>query len=137
MRAVVITEDGPPEVLQVAGAPGPAAGPGQVAIDVRAAGVNFADTMARVGLYPDAPKLPAVVGYEVGGHACVGHRASACWPARASAATRRAWWSGEDDVVPLPGAAVVRAGRGDPGQLLDRLGRARPLRRRCRPASAC
>ena len=34
---------------------------------MRAAGVNFADTMARVGLYPDAPKLPAVVGYEVAG----------------------------------------------------------------------
>ena len=31
-----------------------------------AAGVNFADTMARVGLYEDAP-LPAVVGYEVAG----------------------------------------------------------------------
>ena len=30
-------------------------------------GLNFADTMARVGLYPDAPKLPAVVGYEVAG----------------------------------------------------------------------
>jgi NADPH:quinone reductase-like Zn-dependent oxidoreductase len=34
---------------------------------VRAAGVNFADHLARVGLYPDAPKLPAVVGYEVAG----------------------------------------------------------------------
>jgi NADPH:quinone reductase-like Zn-dependent oxidoreductase len=34
---------------------------------VRACGVNFADTMARVGLYPDAPELPAVVGYEVAG----------------------------------------------------------------------
>ena len=34
---------------------------------MRACGVNFADTMARVGLYPDAPKLPAVVGYEVAG----------------------------------------------------------------------
>ena len=34
---------------------------------MRAAGVNFADHLARVGLYPDAPKLPAVVGYEVAG----------------------------------------------------------------------
>ncbi len=34
---------------------------------VSAAGVNFADIMARMGLYPDAPKLPAVVGYEVSG----------------------------------------------------------------------
>ena len=66
-RAVVITKAGPPEVLQVQERPDPEPGPGQVAIDVRAAGVNFADTMARVGLYPDAPKLPAVVGYEVAG----------------------------------------------------------------------
>jgi len=39
----------------------------QVLIDVKAAGVNFADTMARIGLYPDAPKPPCVVGYEVAG----------------------------------------------------------------------
>jgi NADPH:quinone reductase-like Zn-dependent oxidoreductase len=42
-------------------------GPGQVRIAVRAAGINFADTMARVGLYPDAPKPPCVLGYEVAG----------------------------------------------------------------------
>jgi NADPH:quinone reductase-like Zn-dependent oxidoreductase len=40
---------------------------GEVLIDVAAAGVNFADTMARVGLYPDAPKPPMVMGYEVAG----------------------------------------------------------------------
>src|SRR5690606_34242839 len=34
---------------------------------VEAAGLNFADVLARQGLYLDAPKLPAVVGYEVGG----------------------------------------------------------------------
>ncbi|GAQ38774.1 oxidoreductase [Mycobacterium pseudoshottsii JCM 15466] len=45
----------------------PPPGPGQLRIAVRAAGVNFADHLARVGLYPDAPKLPAVVGYEVAG----------------------------------------------------------------------
>jgi NADPH:quinone reductase-like Zn-dependent oxidoreductase len=43
------------------------AGPGEVRIAVHAAGVNFADTMARVGLYPDAPKTPCVLGYEVAG----------------------------------------------------------------------
>ena len=41
--------------------------PGHVRIEVAAAGVNFADTMARTGLYPDAPKPPMVVGYEVAG----------------------------------------------------------------------
>ena len=48
-------------------APDPQAGDGEVRIRVRAAGINFADLMARVGLYPDAPKLPCVVGYEVSG----------------------------------------------------------------------
>jgi len=67
MRAVVITKRGGPEVLKVQERPEPVIGPGKVLVDVRAAGVNFADTMARVGMYPDAPKLPAVVGYEVAG----------------------------------------------------------------------
>ena len=67
MKAVVITEHGAPEVLKVEERPDPNPGPGQVAIDVAAAGVNFADVMARVGLYPDAPKPPVVVGYEVAG----------------------------------------------------------------------
>ncbi len=67
MRAVVITKHGPPEVLRVEERPDPQPGPGEVAIDVHAAGVNFADTMARIGLYPDAPKPPCVVGYEVAG----------------------------------------------------------------------
>lgn len=68
MRAVVITSHGAPEVLQVEQRPDPAPpGPGQVAIAVRAAGVNFADVMARIGLYADAPPLPSIVGYEVAG----------------------------------------------------------------------
>src|SRR3954447_6904013 len=67
MRAVVITEHGGPEVLQVEEGPDPPVGPGEVRIDVKAAGINFADTMARVGLYPDAPKTPCVLGYEVSG----------------------------------------------------------------------
>src|SRR5438477_8925642 len=67
MRAVVITRHGPPEVLVVQDRPDPVPGAGEVLIDVRAAGINFADLLARVGLYPDAPKPPCVVGYEVSG----------------------------------------------------------------------
>jgi len=67
MRSVVITKAGPPEVLQVQERPDPSPGPGQVRVEVGAAGINFADLMARLGLYPDAPDLPAVVGYEVAG----------------------------------------------------------------------
>lgn len=67
MRAVVITRHGPPDVLRVEERPDPPVGPGEVRIAVRAAGINFADVMARAGLYPDAPEPPCVVGYEVGG----------------------------------------------------------------------
>src|ERR1700751_5376715 len=67
MRAVVITKDGGPGVLEVQEQPDREIGPGEVRIDVAAAGINFADVMARMGLYPDAPKTPCVVGYEVAG----------------------------------------------------------------------
>jgi len=67
MRAVVITRHGGPGVLQVQEQPDPELGPGEVRIQVAAAGINFADVMARMGLYADAPKTPCVVGYEVAG----------------------------------------------------------------------
>jgi NADPH:quinone reductase-like Zn-dependent oxidoreductase len=67
MRAVVQTGTGGPEVLQVQERPDPPVGPGEVRIAVKAAGINFADTAARVGVYPDAPKPPTVLGYEVSG----------------------------------------------------------------------
>jgi NADPH:quinone reductase-like Zn-dependent oxidoreductase len=67
MRAVVITRHGAPDVLAVEERPDPVVGPGQVRVEVRAAGLNFAEVMARQGLYPDAPPTPCVVGYEVAG----------------------------------------------------------------------
>ena len=67
MRAVVITRHGGPDFLQVQERPAPTMVPGGVRIEVAAAGVCFADTMARVGLYEDAPDPPCVVGYEVAG----------------------------------------------------------------------
>ena len=67
MRQVWITKHGPPEVLAVREAPTPIPGAGDVLIAVAAAGINFADIMARRGVYPDAPKPPCVVGYEVAG----------------------------------------------------------------------
>jgi NADPH:quinone reductase-like Zn-dependent oxidoreductase len=67
MKALVQTANGGPEVLRVQERPDPPVGAGEVRIAVKAAGINFADTMARVGLYPDAPKPPCVMGYEVAG----------------------------------------------------------------------
>lgn len=67
MRAIVIPRYGGPEVLRAEERPTPQPGPGELLIAVTAAGVNFADVLARMGLYPDAPKPPLVVGYEVAG----------------------------------------------------------------------
>lgn len=67
MRQVWIPTTGEPDVLEVREAPDPTPGPGEVLVEVEAAGINFADILARQGLYPDAPDLPAVVGYEVAG----------------------------------------------------------------------
>jgi NADPH:quinone reductase-like Zn-dependent oxidoreductase len=67
VRVVVITKHGPPPVLQVQERGDPQLGARQVRIEVAAAGVNFADVLARMGLYPDAPKPPCVIGYEVAG----------------------------------------------------------------------
>jgi synaptic vesicle membrane protein VAT-1 len=67
MKAVVLTRTGGPEGFEVLERPDPVVGAGEVRIAVQAAGLNFADTMARVGLYPAAPKPPCVLGYEVAG----------------------------------------------------------------------
>lgn len=67
MKAVVLTGTGGYDVLRVEERPDPPVGPGEVRVAVKAAGINFADTMARIGLYPDAPKPPCVLGYEVAG----------------------------------------------------------------------
>ena len=87
MRQVWITKVGSPEVLAVREAPDPQAKVGEVRVRVRASGINFADLMARVGLYPDAPKLPCVVGYEISGVVTKSAKASKDGP-RAIACSR-------------------------------------------------
>jgi NADPH:quinone reductase-like Zn-dependent oxidoreductase len=67
MKALVLTGSGGFDVLKVEERPDPPVGPGEVRVAVKAAGLNFADTMARLGLYPDAPKTPCILGYEVAG----------------------------------------------------------------------
>jgi NADPH:quinone reductase-like Zn-dependent oxidoreductase len=142
VRAVVITEHGGPEVLQVEQRPDPQPAAGQVLIDVHAAGINFADLMARLGFYPDAPKPPCVVGYEVAGTIAalgagvdgdlsIGQRVVA--PVRFGGYAEKAA-AGADGVVALPesmsfeqGAAIpvnyataweglIRAGNVEPGE---------------------
>jgi NADPH:quinone reductase-like Zn-dependent oxidoreductase len=67
VKQLVIPRYGPPDVLEVRDAPDPDVRPESVRIRVHSAGVNFSDLLARQGLYPDAPKPPCVVGYEVAG----------------------------------------------------------------------
>lgn len=71
MQQVWITRHGSPEVLQVREAPVPSPNKSEILVKVAAAGVNFADILARTGIYPDAPKPPCVIGYEVAGEVAV------------------------------------------------------------------
>jgi NADPH:quinone reductase-like Zn-dependent oxidoreductase len=106
VRAVVITKHGPPEVLAVEERPEPEAGPGEVRVAVRAAGINFADLMARSGLYPEAPKPPCVVGYEVAGEVdSVGEGVDSVGVGeRVMAGTR---FGGYSELVGVPAHAVL------------------------------
>jgi NADPH2:quinone reductase len=67
VRAVVLQGVGGPEQLVVQDVPEPVAGEGQAIVDVRAAGLNFADVLVRLGLYPQMPDLPTVLGSEIAG----------------------------------------------------------------------
>ncbi len=70
MRAVVIREFGPPDVLKAAAADEVRAGPDEVVIDVEFANVTFVETQVRAGRPPHPsmlPALPAILGNGVGG----------------------------------------------------------------------
>jgi NADPH2:quinone reductase len=67
MRAIVLEATGGPEQLVVREVPTPDAGEGTVIVDVRAAGINFADVLIRLGRYPQMPELPVVLGSEIAG----------------------------------------------------------------------
>ena len=67
MKAIPFHRPSGPETLRVEEWREPTLAPGQVLIDVKAFGLNFADIIARKGQYNDAPKFPFVPGYEVAG----------------------------------------------------------------------
>ncbi len=125
MRAVVITKHGGPGVLEVQERPDLSPGPGQVRIRVAAAGINFADVMARMGLYADAPKPPCVVGYEVAGTIVeVGEGVAESHPSlsdglRVLAGTQFGGYASEvvataDDVIALPSELSFEQGAAIP-----------------------
>jgi NADPH:quinone reductase-like Zn-dependent oxidoreductase len=67
MRAVVTTRNGDVNVMKVETRPDPIPAKGEVLVRVKASGLNFADILARQGLYPDGPRKPCIMGYEVSG----------------------------------------------------------------------
>ena len=67
MQQIVIARHGAPDVLELRQSDDPQASEGEIRIRVKAAGVNFADLLARIGIYRDAPRPPCVVGFEVAG----------------------------------------------------------------------
>lgn len=67
MHAITITEPGGPEVLEWTGVPDPEPGAGEVLVEVAASGVNRADLMQRLGMYPPPPGAPEYPGLECSG----------------------------------------------------------------------
>jgi len=114
MRQIVIPRHGDLRVLELREVPDPDPGPGEVRVAVQASGVNFADLMARQGLYPDAPPLPMVVGYEVAGVIdAVGHGVDASWEGVPVLAMTRFGGYSSHVVIPV-GQAVRRPSTLDP-----------------------
>src|SRR5262245_56619406 len=67
MKAIRVREFGGPAALKIENVPDPAAGPGQVVIEVKATGVNPVDTYIRAGTYARKPALPYTPGSDAGG----------------------------------------------------------------------
>jgi NADPH:quinone reductase-like Zn-dependent oxidoreductase len=117
MRAVVLTATGGPEQLSLQDVPEPVAGRGEAVVDVRAAGVNFADVLIRLGLYPQMPELPKVLGSEIagelGGDRVMGFVQSEYGGYAERAAVSRRW------LLPLPASASFVEGAAFPAAFLS------------------
>ncbi len=101
MRQIWIPRAGPPEVLELREATDPLPGRGEVRVRVEAAGINFADIVGRLGIYPDLPPMPVVPGYEVAGRIdAVGEDVGVDWIDRDVLALTR--FGGYADVVCVP-----------------------------------
>ena len=101
MKRIFIVGYGGPQKLQLRESPDPSPAKGEIRIRVKASGINFADILARQGLYPDSPKIPCVVGYEVSGTVdAVGPGLDQSWVGRDVFALTR--FGGYSDVVVVP-----------------------------------
>src|SRR6202035_1450714 len=101
MKQMFVVGHGGPEKLQLRESPEPSPAGGEIRIRVKASGVNFADILARQGLYPDSPKVPCVVGYEVSGTVdTVGPGVDHAWVDKDVFALTR--FGGYSDVIVVP-----------------------------------
>jgi NADPH:quinone reductase-like Zn-dependent oxidoreductase len=101
MKQIWIPRAGEPEVLELREAADPLPAAGQLRIRVAAAGVNFADIVARLGLYPGLPPMPVVVGYEAAGRVdAVGDGVESDWLGREVLAITR--FGSYSDTVCVP-----------------------------------
>jgi NADPH:quinone reductase-like Zn-dependent oxidoreductase len=122
MRAIVTTRNGDVDVMKVEMRPDPAPRKGEVLIRVKAAGLNFADILARQGLYPDGPPKPCVMGYEVSGMIeAVGEDVDKSIVGEAVIAMTR--FNGQAELIAVPDAQVFEK----PAQLSFEQGAALPV----------
>lgn len=111
MRAAVLVRNGDAaDAFEIREMERPVPGPGEVCIRVEAFGLNFADVMARQGLYREAPPLPSVLGYDlVGTVDDVGDNVDKAWIGKRVAAMTRFGAYAEYAVTRVTGIVEVPA----------------------------
>ncbi|UDY36614.1 zinc-binding dehydrogenase [Dermatobacter hominis] len=110
MRAVVLERFGPPEVLRWTEVPDPAPGPGEVLVEVAAAGVTFVETQIRAGRPPNPqmlPELPAVLGNGVAGRVVAVGDGVARSSIGATVVTSTGGRGGDAELAVAPSSALV------------------------------
>lgn len=106
MKAIRFHAHGDPSVLRYEEAPTPEPGPGEVLVQVAAAGINYADLLQRQGVYPITGDLPAILGFEVAG-TVVAHGADVSAPAIGTRVLAGLGGGGYAEYVVAPAPAVV------------------------------
>jgi len=101
MRQLIITQSGGPDVLTIQEKPEPSLESNEVRVAVKACGLNFADVLARQGLYPDAPPTPCCMGYEFAGEITeLGENVDTAWAGKSVFGLSR--FNGQADQVCVP-----------------------------------
>ena len=111
MRAILCSDWGEPETLTLGDAPSPVAGPGEVTVRVRAAGVNFADIVLVRGQYQEKPSLPFSPGLEAAGEVLtVGEGVTGIVPGDRVMAVLGVGAFAEEAVAPVDGVFPIPEG---------------------------